>query len=295
VPSARPAAPEDLVAEAKELAAELVKTFPESPHALTLAGRIHYAFGDATAADACWTACLARNPDFTEASRSLGEAAWEHGNYDKAVPYLQKALAANARPDDKHLLFLADSLLSAGRAQEAARVLEQAAENGPLPTHGLCFLGQAYLETKQYEKAKSRFQETLALDAQSFRAHYGLATVLARLGQPEEARKHRQQYAELKSQVLAQSDRMRAEMRKRDLSNVRPLVRDCHQNAGTICANRARLQEAEEHWLRALALEPQNPQVRKLLELLYREQGRTQEALLISRGDPFGGPAPQAE
>jgi len=280
--------PEDLVAEAKQVAANLLKAFPEDPPALVLAGRIYYAFNDVDRARECWQKSLRIRPQFAEASVCLGEAAWEHGEFDKAAEHLRRAWAANPAMDPTKVFLLADALMNLGECQEAARVLERAGSQRPLPPFGRFLLGHAYLELGEYEKARAQFEAVLAQDPGSINAHFSLATVYARLGQPDQARQHRQQYAQLRKGELAESARLRPEMRKRDWADPVPVARECCLNAGRIFAAAGRMEEAERHWLRAVALDPENVEPRQLLEVLYLQQGRRDEAAAIAGERPLG-------
>jgi len=117
--------------------------------------------------------------------------------------------------------------------------------------------------------------------------------VYARLGQPETSRKHREEYAKLKTQDLAETGHLRASLRHVDFANVRPLAGKCYLNAGKVYALHGKIQEAEQHWIRAVALDPQNPEPRTLLAVLYSEQGRREEAIRVQRGGGLSRPHPE--
>ena len=288
-----PVTPEQLVAEARQLADRLIEAFPDSPQALTLGGRIYYAFGDEPSARQCWERSLQLDPEFAATWHVIGEAAWERGDYAGAAEQLRKAIEADPRLHAKLAFALADSLLNSGRAEDAVAVLEPPADKGPLSLDGLLLVGHAYAQLAQYEKAKDRFEAALALDPRSSKAHFGLATIYARLQRPEQANKHRQEYAELKKQDFANTERLRGSLRNTDLGNVRPLAGRCHLNAGKVYALNGNLVEAEKLWLRAAALDPRNPEPRTLLGLMYSEQGRAEEAVRIQQAGDLGGPPGQ--
>lgn len=290
-----PSTPKQFVAEAIQVAEQVVAYFPDSPQALLFGGRVYYAFGDPATANQYWEKALKLDPQFAEAWCAIGEAAWEYGQFDKAASCLQKAIAFSPRPDLKQVFLLADSLMSSGKAQQAAAVLEKVAQEHPLPPFGLFQLGNAYLHSGEYEKARQQFEAALGIEPKAINVHYGLATAYDRLGQTEKARKHRQRYAELKTEFLAESDRSRVELRKRDWADPCPVTRECHLNAGRIYATYGMLGKAEQHWLRAAALDPLSPEPRKLLEALYWQQGRGEEAVLLSRGERLAPLATQGE
>jgi len=294
-PEAPPAAstPAQLVAEAKQLAERVAASYPTSAQALALVGRIYYSFGDVAKAEQSWEKCLTLNPEFAEAWSALGEAAWEHGRFERAASHLAKAVAIKPGLEAKKRFFLADSLMNLGRAEEAAGVLDEAARDRPLPPFGLFLLAHAQLELGRDEKALKQFEALLAGDPTSPNVHFGLARAYARLGQAELARKHREEYAKLKRQELADGAQLRSDFRKVDWGDARPLVRECYLNAGRIHATHGSLAEAEKHWLRALELDPQSREARTLLAALYWQQGRREEAVRTSRDVVAGLPAPE--
>jgi tetratricopeptide (TPR) repeat protein len=225
-------------------------------------------------ANDCWRACLARHPEFAEARCAIAEAAWEHGDFEQAAEQLNEVFAANPKLDQKQVFFLADALMNLGRSPDAAAVLERSAEQNPLPAFGLFLLAHAYLESGEYEQARQQFAAVLAANPQSANAHFGLATVCTRLGQAEAARQHREQYAKLRKGELAESARLRPEMRKADWADPIPVVRESYLNAGKVCLAAGRLDEAERHWLRAAELDPQSTRPRQLLDLLNAGRGK---------------------
>lgn len=282
--STRPMTAQQLAAEAKEVADRLLERFPDSPPALTLGGSVYYAFGDETAAERCWEKCFTIDADFAPAWHRMGEAAWEHGEYDKAASHLRRAIDADPGLNRTLAFILADSLMSFGNTEEAINVLEQGAHDSPQSLDELFLLGHAYLQVGQYQKAKDQLKAALLIDPGSSKVHFGLATVYARLGEAEESRKHREDYAKLKSQELDETTRLRASLRGLDLGDVRPLAVRCYLNAGKIYAAHGDVLQAEKYWLRAAAVDPQHPEPRAWLAVLYTEQGRREEALRVRQG-----------
>lgn len=284
-----------LASEARQVAAEMLRELPNTPAALLLAGRIHYAFNERAQADACWQRCLEVAPDFAEAWCSIGEAAWEHGEFERAAQHLRQAVRLNPDLDAKKVFFLADSLLNVGEPAEAAKLLEALERRLPLPAFGLFLLGHAFAEQEAYEEARKRFEAALAADPKAVNVHYALARVLDRLGQKQKAEFHRQEYARLKAQELEQIHQSRTSLRRIDWADVNPLVRECFLNAGKVYASRGRWSDAERHWRRALEVDPEYSETRILLAALYRQQGRYEDAERAQRGElppPQPVPAP---
>lgn len=269
-PAPRPT-PAAAVAEARQLAEELLQNLPDQPPALVLAGRAFYAFNDVARAQQCWETCLTRDPEHVEARCAMAEAAWEHGAFDRTAKHLDRVFDAHPQLDQKSVFFLADALMNLGETGRAAEVLERAARANPLPPFGTFLLGQAYLQMDEYEQARQQFAAVLAADPQAINAHYGLATVYTRLDQPEQARAHKDAYARLRKDELAESARLRPAMRKADWADPIPVLRECHLNAGKVYAQCGRWAATERHWLRAAALDPDDPRPRLLLRRMKGE------------------------
>jgi tetratricopeptide (TPR) repeat protein len=272
-----PATTEELIAEAKQMADQLVESFPDHCQAIFLAGRIQEAFGNSAKAVDWWERCLKLDPQFSEARAALGAAAWQRGDFEKAVTHLETATAAAPRLLRENIFCLADSLMNLGRAKEAVAVLENATRISPLSANGLLVLGQAWLQLKDYAKAKERFEAALAAEPRLAGAHYGLATALSHLGQSEAAQKHREEYAKRSREDLAIWDRAHGAGRKSekvDPAQVRGIVAGFCVGVGRVYALCGRADRAETCWLRALAIQPQSREAREHLESLYRQLGR---------------------
>jgi tetratricopeptide (TPR) repeat protein len=281
--------PDQLVDEARQLAQQLLTAFPHEPSAWLLAGRIYYAFNDVPRAYECWDRCLAVDPEDVQTRGAMAEAAWEHGEFARAAEHVQRVTKTHPEVDPKLLYFLADSLMNLGRLPEAVQVLEAAARRQPLSPFGQFLLAQAYLQAGDYEQARTHFAALLEADPAAINAHYGLATAYTRLGQPEAARRHRELYAQLRQGELAESARLRPEMRRADWADPLPVVREAYLNAGKLWANTGQPAAAERLWLRAVELDPQHPPARSLLQLLYARQGREADAARLP-GRPASAP-----
>jgi tetratricopeptide (TPR) repeat protein len=262
----------------------LVERFPDDPHALTLAGRINYAFGDEAAAGKCWEQCLTLHPNFAAAWSAQGETAWEKGDYENAVRHFRSAINADPALQVQLAYMLSDCLLNLGKPREAGDELELATQQVPHTPDSRLLLATILLQLREHQKAKDQFDLVLAEDPESSKAYFGLATAHARLGQPDEAEKYRQEYARRKADQLADTRRFRAEYRGVDLADVHPVASDCYVNVGRIYAVHGDLHSAEKHWLRAIELAPQNVEARMLLRRLYGEQGRGDGSLRLEEG-----------
>ncbi len=101
----------------------------------------------------------------------------------------------------------------------------------------------------------------------------------ARLGDKEEATRHRERFAALKEAGM-QADRDRNKAYD-DLSARRQAVVKRHVLAGAIQLQFDHLRMAEAHWLRAGAIEPEDIPTREALGALFEKQGRPGAALQV--------------
>jgi adenylate cyclase len=108
--------------------------------------------------------------------------------YDKAIELGEKGIAIVPNGADAHA-WLAMSLTSAGRAQEAISLFEKAMRLNPLPPafYYLNF-GHAYRILGRFEEAVAMYKKTIALTPNNIFAYIGLAGTHGLMGKEEEAK-----------------------------------------------------------------------------------------------------------
>ncbi len=97
--------------------------------------------------------------------------------------------------DGKHLGALTNLgtlLFNAGYRSAARLTYQEALKHHPNDVPSLINYGNALLESNDLELARQVYERAIELDAESAQAHQGLSHVLGRLGQDEEAERHRQ-------------------------------------------------------------------------------------------------------
>jgi len=103
---------------------------------------------------------LALNDSDPDAHNLLGCIYLYRRQYDKAIQHGQSAIALAPSMADSHA-FLADSLLLAGRAEEAIEEMTKAMRLAPFyPTWYLWTLGQAYYLAGRFEEAIEAYKES---------------------------------------------------------------------------------------------------------------------------------------
>jgi tetratricopeptide (TPR) repeat protein len=102
-------------------------------------------------------------PGDAEAERRLGIACWADERYDLSAAHLRKAVEINLH-DERARLALADVLTTAGRLDEAERVLLDTVDILPASGLGWYRLGRLYHTREQYPQAVAALQRAAALE-----------------------------------------------------------------------------------------------------------------------------------
>jgi tetratricopeptide (TPR) repeat protein len=110
-----------------------------------------------------------------------------------------------------------------------------------------CFLllGQAYLQLKDYAKAKPCFEAAVRMAPDFANAHYGLATACTRLGQQQEAQAHTKRFQEAEKSRL--THQIEDGKQRDDAASVRKSVAEAHAAAAAVYSAHGNASEAERH------------------------------------------------
>jgi len=153
--------------------------------ALRQAVTLHQA-GRLQEAEQWYRALLQAAPDHADANHNLGLLLRSSQSLEAGLPYLQRA----ANIDPAHPQFAvsySSALLDAGRAGDAANMLDRAFSGG-LDTPALnCNRGNAARALGDQDSAEARFRRALALDPQYALAWYNLGGLLQERGRLNEA------------------------------------------------------------------------------------------------------------
>ncbi len=277
IPSPQAPVPDDyegLKQEALVMALQLHRRCGDAPHAVSVLASIYFDAGNLTEATRCWKQCLERYPDCAEGYYRLGLYARKERNDQQAADYLHKAFQLDRTlPDIQG--HLGRSLLTLNRVHEALDVLQIDVQPDRRDSIRYFFLGHAYLRTQQYDKAKTAFQTAVKITPSFTGAHYGLATACTKLKQDEQARQHLEDFRKLKAQDTQSAGEA---VKTGDVVRMRQSVASWYTTAGKLYAINGDQAQAEAHWLRAAAINPEDPQCRRLLFDLYQHQGDRQHA-----------------
>ena len=258
--------------EAKQLADEVIRRFPNSPDALEIKARFLMLFGETEAAKNCWLAALKLDANYAYALQGLGKVAILNSEFEQAIEYLKKSIPSQpTNADPVH--DLSDAYMKVGKPDESIACLRAFADNNPQSALTFLLLGQSYLAKEQFEDAEKAFRTVLQISPGQPRAENGLATALVRLGKREEAK---QLLASQKANRKANDKNRSPEEVFRD--ELKELSKRFHAVAEFYSANGDK-PSAEQVALRALVLDPNNLQPKALLVDIFQEQGRLKPAL----------------
>lgn len=174
------------------------------------------------------------------------------GKFAAAEKALKKSLSLQPSPEAAMLLFTA--LNSLGRSDEAIASLEGWSEKFPKHASLMAVLGQGYLARQETDSALALYQRLLAIEPESVMALNNLAWLM-REKDPEQALKYAAQ-----GQALAPDD---------------PFMLSTY---GTLLASNGKVEEGEQMVRKAVALYPENMQLKLDLGRLLLDMGKPESA-----------------
>lgn len=203
---------------------------------------------------------LARDPGAYEAAFNVARMELETGRVDEALRHYEAC--HDRRPDDADAAIgLASCLLRSGDVGRAAALLRQALTLDVDPGRAAAILGelgQLALEDGDPQRAGGLYRQAAALDPGNTRVRQGLAAVLARLGQPEEA-----------AEELAAAQAI-GDVRRRLMAVRRRAIGDQHNadlrvEAGALLLEMGDVAEARRWLETAVEIDPAHEEARRLL------------------------------
>ena len=274
LPEEPPATTELLLEELNQVTDYTQQRVPDHPDSLEIAARVQLWLGNTEEAASLWERCLQLNPRYGHAYFGLGSLAAQKGQYEVAADFLRKAIQFPPTSPEA-LGTLGEALINAGKMEEAIAALSRSPS--PPSARQQALLGQAYLQTQNYEAARTHYVQAVNLDPYLSDARYGLAMACGRLGKTDEAVKQTARFNELR----AGERKIRAEG-KRDYDDVEATRREVarkYTDVGALLVSRGFGSQAEKAWQRAAKLSPQDVNCRQALAWLYRQANKREDAI----------------
>ena len=210
-------------------------------------------------------------------------------DYEKALPYFEKAVEKNPRYADAHfeIGYCSHNL---GRYQAAVEAYKQAIRIKPDYAEAHSNLGLAYHNLGRYQEAVEAFKQAIRIKPNLAEAHLNLGVVYTRLGRYEEAVEASKQaihirpdYAEAYNNLSAAYINLgryeEAFQAYKQAIRIQPNYAEAHFGLGLAYGNLGRYQEAVEAYKQAIRIKPALAEAHSNLGKAYVNLGRDQEAV----------------
>lgn len=268
---------EQLREEAQRAADELRERFPGLPDALHVAALFHALVRETEKAEKLWHQCIRLDPKRAAYYVNLAAIAMDRGDSRLAEKTLREAMRAGCSSVDvDHHLGLC--LTSQGRCDEAEQVLQKALAQ--YPRSGACWtaLGEAQLKLGKAAEAETSLRKALALGSRSASVYFALANACARQGKNQQAAEYRKTFEELKTaQPLDKQQRFQVLSAAEARRNAVTILRE----AAAVHLRQENSLASEALLLRAIALDPADPETCRALAAIYQGAGMLAEERVV--------------
>ena len=222
----------------------------------------------------------------------LAGLTWRQaGVYRDEITLFSHIVAHNPTARDAHLN-LSSALFEADRLEEGLTASRMAVEQRPDSAGALANLGRALIGLKRFDEAERHLRHAVRADPRSTRAHQNLAEALRKQERYAEAvASYRAVLAIDASLALAYAgmgmalfgdqryeEAMAAMTQALTLEPDLPAAGELYMHIGRAASELGRLDEAAQHFLRALEIEPDNVEPMFDLAKLRFRQGRAADA-----------------
>lgn len=259
--------------------ARVLEAHPNSPHSASALAVAYYLAHDTRGEAACWERCLEVDPTNNLAYSRLFALAEQEANYQRIVDLAQKAEARDPQ-NTTHRGQLGSALMHLQRTGEARSVLERHIREGRGDAEAYQVLGEVCYELNDPRAAKRYFEAAAAMAPYDAAMFYGLARACTKLGEDELAKQYRARFQELKdAEMAAHKTKSSPREQVRDAVHIPIRVAEIMRHVGRAYGDNNELDLAEQCWLRAAELSPEEMEARQLLSNLYDRQGRLDESL----------------
>lgn len=252
------------------LAETLIENFPGNDDPLIIMAEVYRSHGNAVEAVRFYNKALKINPRRADVHITMSELSVKEGKFAESIAHLQKVLDIEP-PSPGIYGRIGELFMKLGDLGKATESFEREIQIAP-SADGHFMLGQSYLMQKESEKAEGNYDAALKIDPNHAKAHYGLATVYAKLGNMDEAKKHFEICRKLKAE--AREGLKAARTMYDDIVQTQKNSAVTYIKAAQMHQNYGKLQKAEELLQHAAGLDPENVGCLLKLASIYRQTNR---------------------
>ena len=95
----------------------------------------------------------------TELNRMLADAYYKKGEYEQAIPYIQRSIESNQAVNKEDNYLMGYCLMQTGKMQQAVKYFKEASkDDDQMSQNALYFLGYCYLQAKDTTSAKNAYK-----------------------------------------------------------------------------------------------------------------------------------------
>lgn len=227
----------------------------------------------------------------------LGVIAIHYGDFESAIPLIEKAISIKAEfPEAHNNLGLA--LQGLGKADDAQNSYRAAIAGKPNFAEAYNNLGISSQSTDELDEAQSSYLKAISINPNYAEAHYNLGSTLQAMGKRDEALESYRaalsihpDYAEVHNNIGVTLE----EQGKRDEAltsyekalSIKPNFAEAHNNHGVTLRRMGQLDQAQSSYRKAISADPDYTEARYNLGVTLQDLGEFDEAIeWLDRADP---------
>lgn len=264
--------------EAEQLGKQLLQDFGNSPQTLHIVASLYSKLRQYQQAAELWQRAIALAGQYPGPRAGLAMTRMDFGENEQAVEVLFKAIEDEAISEEIYQL-LADALQRTGQFEKAQAAIDEGLRRYPDAIELWVEQGQVALQSGNLERAKTSYEKVLELQPSYVSAHAALSTICARLGDLDRANEHRRRYDAIRLQTTENSHRFQVIYE----SVMRSILISTLLLAGHEYESHGETATAEQHYLRAAKLNPNDPKVYLSLANLLWQEKRYEDAYQAQR------------
>lgn len=268
---------------APQYAQKLLAVYPKNWEVLYFNGIIAFAEGDFQRSRELAAQSVALNPNYAQSQRLLGSTLARLDNLTEARHHLERAIELGDNQPDVHyeLSKVFQRMGDAGHAQQQLKAYQQikTAQSGKSQAAGKAEVGDQEMKAGDAAKAVALYREALESDPEEPFLHYKLAKALEKTNDIAGEKSALERAIQLKPDLPEAQNQMgyldarggdpqKAEMHFRAALQASPSYVVAWVNLAATLASEAKWQDAKQALARALEIDPDNAQARKLNEAL---------------------------